>query len=164
MIKRGISSVALVAMSALVLTACSNSSKPATESVSTLETDEYGRTVKTTTTREVVQDGKTPPPIAGTSPQQDTMTHIQIDGDGVDGDGIEAHIDGDSHGSVHINTPRDYAGTSDRVHVRAPLVKVDADDDTGSVHIKAPFVNINKNGHGDRTTIKIPGITIRGGE
>lgn len=158
--KRRIGSVALVALAAVVLTACSNSTKPGAESVSTVETDEYGRSVKTTTTREVVQEGKAPP-IAGSTPQQDTTTHIDIDGDS---DAIEANIDGDSNGSVHINTPRDYAGTSDRVHVRAPLVKVDADDNTGSVHIKAPFVNINKNGHGDRTTIKIPGITIRGGD
>ncbi len=156
--KRRIGSVALVALSAFMLAACSNSSKPA-ESVSTVETDEYGRTVKTTTTREVVQEGKAPPPLVESS--QGSSTHIDIDG----GDGIEANIDGDENGRVQINTPRDYArSTSDRVHVRAPLVKVDADDDTGSVHIKAPFVNINKNGHGDRTTIKIPGITIRGGD
>ena len=143
-------SAAMVALSVLMLSACSSSPKPAADTTSTLETDEYGRTVKTTTIREV-QPNLNPPPPINTSTAPDS-TNIQIDSDGIDGDRIQVRTDGESHA---------YSDDS-RVHVRAPLVKVDSDDNTGSVHIKAPFVNINKNGHGDRTTIRIPGITIRG--
>lgn len=162
--KRETSSVALIALSALILGACSSGpTKPPADSVSTFETDEYGRTVKTTTIREVQPNLNPPPPIPGAPHRvEDTTTHIQIDGDGLDGSGIEANIDSNS-GSVHVDAPRDYERNG-RTHVRAPLVKVDTDDNTGRVHIKAPFVNINKNGHGDRTTIRIPGITIRGGD
>lgn len=153
--KRETSTLVLIALSTLMLGACSDSTKPPRDTVSTYETDEYGRSVKVTTTREVQPS---PPPVKPL--HEDKSAHVRIDGDGLEGDGIEANIDENS-GSVRVNVPQ-YNENGERAHVRAPMVKVDADDQTGQVHIKAPFVNITKNGHGDRTTIRIPGITIRG--
>lgn len=69
------------------------------------------------------------------------------------------NITTESGDGIHVKLPEDETGDSD-VHVRAPFVKMDSDNNDGSVHVRAPFLKLDKGGYGDKVHIKIPGIKI----
>jgi len=143
----GSRSTLILSLSVLALTACAQQPKT-TESVSSYK-DENGNMVKVTTTKEVTEVNP-----AGVSTHETVMPPAELSEE-------TTNVDiRDADGNPVAGAYSDETST----HVRAPLVKIDSDENTGRVNVKVPFVSVTKNGHGDKTTVKIPGITIRSNE
>jgi hypothetical protein len=62
--------------------------------------------------------------------------------------------------TIDISTGKDDNGDTDKVHIRAPGVKIDSSDNDESVHIKLPFINIQKDGAGSKVRIKAPFVRV----
>jgi hypothetical protein len=64
---------------------------------------------------------------------------------------------------INLSAGRDTADGADKVHVRGPGIKIDANDSADTVDIKLPFVKVKKDGDG-HVHVKTPFVNIESNE
>ena len=75
--------------------------------------------------------------------------------------GSETEYDDDTPGAnIEIDDRGIDNTVPSRTHVRAPGVRIDSDENTGSVHVNVPFVKINKEPGSRKVKIKVPFVNI----
>lgn len=131
----------IAVVSAVVLTGCSQNK------VSTDNTLPQNGEGSVTTTR--IIDGHV---VTQTDTRRTTVDPLPQDS--------QVQLNPDVNGYGAGSPDADGQGDDRRVRLRAPMVNLNVDRDSGSVHVHTPFVRIDKDGTGEGTQINIPRIRV----
>ena len=120
-----------------------------------------GCSEKTTTTTQTNPDGTQTTTVIEKKGLDTKTTVTQTAAPNQDADGSDQNaaqkID------INVSAGKDTEDGADKVHVRGPGIKIDANDSADTVDIKLPFVKVKKDGEG-HVQVKTPFVNIESNE